>query len=117
MAGVHPAALPNDGGLSRIDWTPFIFGFVPHIAAWAITTCYFFHGVSNGDPPGFVWAIIFIVFFLDLAFAIVQFLQFKRVKCVTGFGKAEFAYIVLSLTSKQLLAWIQFGGSQSLKAE
>jgi hypothetical protein len=26
--------------------------------------CYFFQAVSRGDPPGFVWAIIFIIFIL-----------------------------------------------------
>jgi hypothetical protein len=92
-------------------------GFVPHIGAWSIILCYFFQGVSNGDPPGFVWAIICILFFLDLTLALVQFAQFKRVKFVTGFGKAELSYIVLSLTAKQLLAWIEFGSSQSLKPE
>ena len=63
----------------------------------------------------FVWAIIFILFFLDLLFAVVQFLQFKQARFFRGFARAEFAYIILSLTSKQLLAWIEFGGTQSLK--
>eukprot|EP00892_Ulva_mutabilis_P000940 jgi/Ulvmu1/10847/UM007_0021.1 len=95
-----------------IDWTPFLMGCVSHLFAWSLVLCHFFQVVSNGDPPAFVWAIIFILFFLDAAFAVVQFLQFKRV--LKGFARAEFAYIVLSLTSKQLLAWIEFGGTQSL---
>jgi hypothetical protein len=97
-----------------IDWSPFLMGFVPHAFAWALVACHFFQTVVNGDPPGFVWAIIFIIFFLDLAFAIVQMLQFANVKFMRGFARAEFAYIILSLTSKQLLAWIEFVGAQSL---
>jgi Heliorhodopsin len=63
----------------------------------------------------FLQAIIFILFALDACFAIVQILQFARVRGFRGFAHAEFAYIILSLTSKQLLAWIEFGGAQSLK--
>lgn len=96
----------------RVDWTPFLMGCVAHLFAWSLVLCHFFQVVSNGDPPAFVWAIIFILFFLDAAFAVVQFLQFKRV--LQGFARAEFAYIILSLTSKQLLAWIEYGGTQSL---
>jgi hypothetical protein len=97
-----------------VDWTPFIMGCIPHLFAWSLVACHFFETVSNGDPPKFVWAIIFILFFLDALFAVVQVLQFSgRIK---GFAQAEFAYIILSLTSKQLLAWIQFGGTQSLDA-
>lgn len=32
-----------------------------------------------------------------------------------GFGRAEFFYIILSLTSKQLLAWITYGGTMRFK--
>ena len=100
-----------------VSWTPFIMGCLPHLAAWSIVGTYFFYGVANGDPPKFVWAIIFILFTLDASFALVQYLQFKQVKFLRGLYKAEFAYIVLSLTAKQLLAWIQYGGSQSLGEE
>jgi hypothetical protein len=46
------------------NWQPLISGFVPHLGGWLIILCYFFQAVSRGDPPGFVWAIIFIIFFL-----------------------------------------------------
>ena len=85
-----------DVGKAPIDWTPFIFGFIPHIAAWSIVACHFFRNVKEGDDtPGFVWAIIFILFILDGMFALVQFLQFKQVKLLRGFARAEFFYIIL----------------------
>lgn len=94
---------------------------------------YFFDGVSNGDPPSFVWAIIFILFTLDSTFAINMYLQQKEVRKLRAgnrqqlkilassylitiisaqIGKwqdyiyGEYAYIVLSLSAKFLLAWI-----------
>jgi hypothetical protein len=114
-------------------------GFVPHLGAWLITLCYFFESVSRGDPPGFVWAIIFIIFFLvraastavccvscaaidvsdvamhvqDNTFAVMLWLQwgewgiFKE-----NYVLGEIGFMILSLTSKQLLAWINYGGSQ-----
>ena len=52
---------------------PFWMGFIPHVANWGIICSYFFYGVSNGSPPAFVWAIIFILFFLDITFAVNQY--------------------------------------------
>lgn len=90
-------------------------GFVPHAASWSIIACHFFRSTIEGDPPTFVWSIIFFLFILDFVFAVVQFLQFTRDKVMKGFLRAEFAYIMLSIVSKQLLAWINFGGAQSYK--
>lgn len=94
----------------KVSFAPFWLGFVPHMAAWAIVACYFFVAVKRGSPPTWVYAIIVIVFLLDLTFAINQFLQFKEVKFLQGFGRAEMFYIILSITSKQLLAWVNWGG-------
>jgi len=60
--------------------------------------------------------IIIILFVLDLLFAVNQFLQFSCVRGWRGFARAEFNFILLSLTSKQLLAWIEFGGTKSLSS-
>ncbi len=35
-----------------------------------------------------------------------------QVKGWRGFAQAEFWYIMLSLTAKQLLAWINYGGTR-----
>lgn len=45
--------LPN--GAAPVDWTPFLFGFVPFAAAMAVAFCFFTQAVVAGDPPGFVW--------------------------------------------------------------
>jgi len=92
----------------------FWLGCVPHLFSWAIVMSYFFHGVSNGDPPGFVWAIIFILFILDSTFAIAMYLQQKEIGKWKDYIYGEYTYIILSLSAKLLLAWINYGGTNSL---
>lgn len=93
---------------------PFWMGCVPHMFNWLVLLCYFFVGVSRGDPPGFVWAIIFIIFILDSTFAINQYLQQKEIGKWSDYLYGEWVFCVLSLVAKQLLAWLNFGGTASL---
>jgi len=98
--------------LGQIKWSNFWFGFVPHLFSWAIIFSYFFVGVSrSGNPPAFVWSIIIILFALDLSFAIVLFFQWRGRGCWYKYVNGEIGFILLSLTSKQLLAWLNFFGS------
>lgn len=57
LAGSFSAPLPllATAGPRRVDWTPFVFGCWPFLAATLVTACYFFQAVSNGSPPDFVW--------------------------------------------------------------
>lgn len=94
----------------QISWYLFWLGFIPHIFSWAVVVAFFFYSVSNGDPPNFVYAIIFIIFVLDLTFAIVLGLQWSAKGCFRPYVNGEIAFIILSFTSKNLLAWINFIG-------
>lgn len=97
----------------EIRWYLFWLGFIPHFFSWTVIFGYFFYALSNGDPPAFVYAIIFIIFFLDLTFAVVLGLQWKACCCFRRYISGEIAFIILSFTSKNLLAWINFfGGSR-----
>jgi len=89
----------------------FWLGFVPYVYQWLVIYCYFFTAVSRGNPPGFVWAIIIIILILDLAFAVNMYLNLYRINKWSSFLYTEIAYCVLSLTSKQLLAWLNYGGN------
>lgn len=95
----------------------FWMGFIPHAANWGIICSYFFYGVSKGDPPAFVWAIIFILFFLDLSFAINQYYQQKEIRKWANYLYGEYVFIILSATAKQLLAWLNFGGTNALSSD
>lgn len=94
----------------EIRWYLFWLGFIPHIFSWTVVVAFFFYALSNGDPPAFVYAIIFIIFALDLTFAIVLGLQWSAKRCFRPYINGEIAFIVLSFTSKNLLAWINFFG-------
>jgi hypothetical protein len=108
---VVPQGAFGSSAKRSVSWAPFWLGFVPHMIAWSVVICYFAVAVKRGSPPNWVGIVIVLVFLIDLTFAINQWLQFKQVKAFSGFGKAEFFYIILSLTSKQLLAWVNFGGT------
>ena len=84
-------------------------GFTIH----TIILGYFFYSLSKGEPPAFVYAIIIIIFILDLSFAVILGLQWQGKRCFRPYVNGEIAFIILSFTSKNLLAWINFfGGSR-----
>eukprot|EP00741_Cyanophora_paradoxa_P024665 tig00022104_g23814.t1 len=95
----------------RVAWLHFWLGFIPHAFNWLVIACHFFRNVRVGSPPGFVWAIIFIEFILDLSFAVNLWLQWKGVGRYREYAFGELMFTVLSLSAKQLLAWIAFGGA------
>lgn len=94
----------------KIRWYLYWLGFIPHVFSWTVVLAFFFYSLSTGDPPGFVYAIIFIIFFLDLSFAVVLGLQWLAKGCFRPYVNGEIAFIILSFTSKNLLAWINFIG-------
>lgn len=94
----------------EIRWYLYWLGFIPHFFSWAVVMGYFFYSLSTGDPPGFVYAIIFIIFSLDLTFPIILGLQWRAKGCFRSYVNGEIGFIILSFTSKNLLAWINFFG-------
>jgi len=104
----------DQGASGKKSLFSFWIGFIPHIGNWGIIMSYFFQGVMTGDPPAFVWAIIFILFILDATFAVNQWLQQKGIGKWKNYLYGEYVFIVLSFTAKQLLAWVNYGGTNSL---
>jgi hypothetical protein len=96
---------------NKVRWYLYWLGFIPHFFSWTVVMGYFFYSLSTGDPPGFVYAIIFIIFALDLSFAIVLGLQWLAKCCFRPYVNGEIAFIILSFTSKNLLAWINYFGA------
>ena len=92
------------------NWFPFIAAWLPQLASWAVIFCYFFTAVSRGDPPGFVWSIVFILFILDGSFAVLFWMQWAKICGFSDYIRGEKGFIVLSFTAKALLAWINYGG-------
>eukprot|EP00741_Cyanophora_paradoxa_P018658 tig00021073_g18008.t1 len=95
----------------RIRWTTYWIGFVPHCFAWAVILCHFFRNVNVAGAPGFVWAIIALEIVLDAAFAMNLGFQWLNLGPWRDYVFGEWMFLLLSLTAKQLLAWIAYGGA------
>jgi hypothetical protein len=74
---------------------------------------YFVGAVNSGDakPPAFVYTIIPTLFVFFNIFAINMVLQYKKVGRWADYLFGERVYIILSLTSKSVLAWLIFAGT------
>lgn len=99
----------------------YILGFIPWVAQWALIISYFNHGVRDSSAPDWVYAIIVIECVLDFTFAVVLVRQEGEFENVKGdyrskgdnrMLKFDTAFIVLSLTAKQSLAWVNYGGAR-----
>ncbi len=98
---------------SKTDWTAFIYGCVAGIIPWIVIVVYFVGSINSGDtkPPGFVYAIIPTLFVFFNIFALNMALQYKKVGRWQDYLFGERVYIILSLTSKSVLAWLIFAGT------
>ena len=96
----------------KTDWTSFSFGLFAGIVPWVAIVVYLI-GAGNGEggPPGFVYGIFGSIFFFFNVFAINMVLQYKKVGPWRNYLFGERSYIILSLTSKSLLAWQVFAGT------
>lgn len=95
-------------------WTPFWFGCIAGIGPWLAIASYIYVNVSQDGsegPPGFVYGIIFSLFFFFNTFAINQWLQYRQVGKWADYVFGETIYIVLSLVAKSVLAWQIFANT------
>ena len=97
----------------KTNWTAYIYGCIAGIIPWIVIFIYFVGSISSGEakPPAFVYAIIPTLFVFFNIFAINMLLQYKQVGRWKDYLFGERVYIILSLTSKSVLAWIIFAGT------
>ncbi|MBN1667291.1 MAG: heliorhodopsin HeR [Anaerolineales bacterium] len=98
----------------KTNWTAYIYGCIAGIIPWIVIFVYFLGAVSSGGeakPPDFVYAILPTLFVFFNIFAINMVLQYKKVGRWKDYLFGERVYIILSLTSKSVLAWIIFAGT------
>lgn len=97
----------------KTDWTSFIYGSIAGIIPWIVIVIFFLGSVNSGDakPPAFVYVINPTLFVFFNIFAINMVLQYKQVGRWKDYLFGERAYIILSLTSKSILAWLIFAGT------
>ena len=99
---------PGSGG-----WLPFIFGCITGIVPWMALAFYVFSIGGPGDTsaPAFVYGIVFTIFVFFNSFALVQWLQYKKVGKWSDYIRGERTYITLSLIAKSALAWQIFANT------
>jgi len=99
---------PGSGG-----WLPFIFGCIVGIVPWLCLAFYVLSLGGTGDTaaPGFVYGIVFTIFAFFNSFALVQWLQYKKVGKWSDYLVGERTYITLSLIAKSALAWQIFANT------
>ncbi len=92
-------------------WMPFWFGILTGIVPWLLIGVYLWSPTSAAEPPAFVYAIYFSLFLFFNSFAVNMVLQYRRVGKWKDYLYGEYAYVILSLTAKSLLAWQVFGST------
>lgn len=95
----------------KTNWTAFVFGCIAGIAPWLAIGLYLWSPGSESNPPSFVYWIFFSIFLFFNVFAINQVLQYAKVGKWKEYLYGEWAYIILSLVAKSLLAWQVFAGT------
>ena len=101
----------NQSG-NHVNWTPFWVGTFAGIITWVAIGIYLF-GAGNGDggAPAFVYGIFGSIFIFFNVFAINMVLQYKKIGPWRNYLFGERVYILLSLSSKSVLAWQVFAGT------
>lgn len=95
----------------RTNWASFIIGTFIGLVPWLIIILYLAGNPGVGNAPWFVWAIFggYLGFFWS--FPINMILQYAKVGKWKDYLFGERGYIILSLVSKSLLAWLVFAGT------
>jgi len=86
----------------------FWFGSFAGIIPWIAILIYVWAPGLTVSPPGFVYGIIVSLFVFFNCFAVNMILQYKKVGPWRDYLFGEKVYIILSLTTKALLAWQVF---------
>jgi hypothetical protein len=89
---------------------PFWFGCIAGIVPWIAMFWLLFSPGSSSEAPGFVYGVVFSLFLFFNSFAIVQWLQYKRIGRFADYLVGERTYITLSFIAKSALAWQIFAG-------
>ena len=90
---------------------PFWMGCGAGIVPWLAIGVYLVGPGAHVHAPGFVYAIYVSLFLAFNCFAVVQYLQYRRVGRFADYLTGEKTYLILSLVAKSLLAWQIFASA------
>ena len=66
------------------NWICYHLAWVSQGISWAIIFNFFAVRVRQGSQPGFIWVIMVVMFLLDSSFALVFYLQWKKIGMFAG---------------------------------
>lgn len=92
------------------EMLPFWFGCFAGVIPWVGMFWLLISPGSSQEAPGFVYGIVISLFLLFNCFALVQWLQYKKIGRWKDYLVGELTYIFLSFIAKSLLAWQIFAG-------
>ena len=95
----------------RPSWLSYFFGCLAGVVPWLLIGFYVWSPGSAADPPSFVYAIFVVLFIFFNTFALNMVLQYKKVGRWADYVYGESAYVLLSLVSKSILAWMVFANT------
>jgi len=90
---------------------PFWLGCIAGIVPWLAVGVYLVAPGADQHAPGFVYGIYVSLFVFFNCFALVQYLQYKKIGRFADYVIGEKTYLVLSLIAKSLLAWQIFSAT------
>ncbi len=91
--------------------TPFWLGCGAGVIPWLAIGVYLIGPGAHAHAPGFVYGIYVSLFVAFNCFALVQYLQYKKIGLFADYLVGEKTYIVLSFVAKSLLAWQIFAST------
>lgn len=113
LFGLVMEQMNSEKSKDDIIWGPFIWGSIAGIAPWIAILLYMFGNGNFDQVPWFVWAIVGTYFVAFNTFPVNMILQYKKVGKWENYIYGERIYIVLSLVTKSILAWlVLFGAMQ-----
>ena len=95
---------------------PFWLGCAAGVVPWLAIGVYLIGPGAHQHAPGFVYGIYVSLFVAFNCFALVQYLQYRRVGRFANYLVGEKTYLVLSLAAKSLLAWQIFASALAATA-
>jgi hypothetical protein len=94
------------------DTSPFWMGVTAHMASWAVVFAYFANG-STESNHSLALTLVCTLFALELTFPLVFALQWGKVGPFKDYMIGEFAFCLLSFTTKTFLAWTTLIGANA----
>lgn len=95
---------------------PFWLGCGAGVVPWLAIGVYLIGPGAAAHAPGFVYGIYISLFVAFNCFAVVQYLQYRRIGRFADYLVGEKTYLILSLAAKSMLAWQIFASALAATA-